>query len=82
MYDLLPDHPDMMAQTWYGIVANSPVGFASLLMVTIPSFDPQLTWGPCFWQARDAVTLPVKGDKCLIIFDEQRQPWVIAWWPF
>ena len=52
-------------------------------MVTLPGFpDPKLQFGPCRWQARDAVTLPERGNPALVCFDENDVPWVIAWSPF
>lgn len=71
-----------MLTAWRGIVAKAAVDFTTLVPVILPDYDDTLTWGPCRWQARDAVTLPHKGDKCLVIFDNTRTPWIIAWWPF
>lgn len=65
----------------YGIIAKAPVDFTALVPVILPDFDPTLQWGPCPWQSRDAVSLPAAGDPCLVVFDNQRRPWVITWWP-
>lgn len=66
----------------YGTIAKAPVDFTALVPVILPDFDETLEWGPCYWQSRDPVTLPAAGDLCLVVFDNRRQPWVIAWWPF
>ena len=79
--DLFDEHEDQ-APLWYGVVSKDINDLADEVTVTIPDFDPKLEWGPCKWQARDADTLPQKNDKCLIAFDNRREPWVIAWWPF
>lgn len=66
-----------------GVVSKTAADFTRLVPVTIPSFDQNLEWGPCRWQARDDVTLPQKGDACLVIFTaDEREPWIAAWWPF
>lgn len=28
------------------------------------------------------VVLPVRGNKCLVGFDDNGDPWVVVWWPF
>lgn len=49
--------------------------------VILPTFDRNLEWGPCYWQSRDDFSLPGEGDPCLVIFDNDRRPWVVAWVP-
>lgn len=67
---------------WKGIIQTNAVLFSDKLMITIPDLDPSLRLGPCSWMPRDAVSLPSKGDDCLVILDNDREPWVVAWWPF
>jgi hypothetical protein len=66
----------------YAKIAVAPGDLNDLIPVVIPEFDPTLTWGPCRWQSRDGTTLPAAGDECLVVFDNRRQPWIVAWWPF
>ena len=66
----------------YGIIAANATDLTDLVPIIIPDFDQNLTWGPCRWQSRDDVSLPAKGDECLVVFDNRRQPWIVAWWPF
>jgi hypothetical protein len=66
----------------YGTIAKGATDFTDLLPVILPEFDPHQEWGPCRWQSRDATSLPAKGDACLVIFDNRREPWIAAWWPF
>lgn len=64
-----------------GYFAKNVTDILEETYVILPSFDHQLQWGPCIWQARDATTLPGKGDPCLVLFDNDRRPWVVAWVP-
>lgn len=81
MRDNIADPPEGRT-TWYGVIADDATDFTDLLTIIIPEFDEHLRWGPCRWQTREAVSLPAKGDKCLVIFDNRRDPWIVAWWPF
>lgn len=67
---------------WYGKVARSATDLSDLIPVILPEFDPTLEWGPCRWQSRDLTSLPAKGDECLVIFDNHRNPWIVSWWPY
>lgn len=67
---------------WYGTIAETPSDFAQEIHVILPEFDTKLRWGPCRWQARDATSFPERGDECLVVFDNRRVPWIVAWWPF
>lgn len=29
-----------------------------------------------------SVIFPQRGNRCLVQFDNRKQPWIIAWWPF
>lgn len=79
--DLIPETAEGR-MVWFGIVAAAAVDLSTLIPVIIPDFDENLQWGPCRWQARDAISLPAKGDECLVAIDNQHNPWIIAWWPF
>lgn len=68
--------------TAYGIIAAPAGDFNTFVPVIIPEFDPNLQWGPCRWQSRDEISLPAKGDECLVVWDSRREPWIVAWWPF
>jgi hypothetical protein len=76
------DPENLIATAHAGIVAKSATDFTSLVPVILPDFDEHLQWGPCRWNSRDAVSLPIKGDPCLVVFSNTREPWIIAWWPF
>lgn len=67
---------------WYGTIAKTVGDFVDLAEVIIPDWDPTRTWGGCRWMSRDAVTLPQKGDECIVALDSRNQPWILAWWPF
>ncbi len=67
--------------SWFGIVASEPTGLGDTLYVVLPDFDPRFKWECRRWQSRDSETLPVPGDECLVLLDNRRQPWVVAWVP-
>jgi hypothetical protein len=71
-----------VAKTWQGVFSRDVADLTNLAYVTIPDMDPHLEIGPCRWQSRDQVSLPVKGDVCLVIFDNDNAPWIAVWWPF
>lgn len=71
-----------MQGTWRGVFSADVADFADRAYVILPEFDESFAWGPCRWQSRDAVTLPNRGDWCLIIFDNDKEPWIVAWWPY
>jgi hypothetical protein len=68
-------------QVYHGLVARAPTLLSDLISVTIPDIHPDLLFNNVNWQSRDNVTLPAKGDDCVVIFDHNRQPWVVTWWP-
>lgn len=70
----------MRERLWFGQFAKAPASLADPATIIVPDYDETLHWSNVRWQARGAV-LPVKGDECLITFDNRNQPWVIAWWP-
>jgi hypothetical protein len=67
---------------WFAFFSHDVQDLADYAYVIIPEFDEKLVWGPCRWQERDATSLPTVGDRAIIMFDNRRSPWVIAWWPF
>lgn len=77
-----PDHlfrPE--ADFWHAIVATDAQEMNDRIYVTIPEFG-NLRFGPARWQSRDATSLPSRGDVALVAFNNRRELWVIAWWPF
>lgn len=56
------------------------------LRVTIPGFDQgRHVWGPVVWAPRvgaaGEAVYPARGDRALVIFSDERTPWVVAWSP-
>lgn len=82
VFDDIPRPASLSGTAWYAIVATNATDLSDSLEVVIPAFDKNLRFGPCRWQSRDAVSLPARGDEALVVFDERKQPWIIAWWPF
>jgi hypothetical protein len=73
---------DTPVELWYGTIAETVGDFAERVMVNLPDFSPDHQVGPCMWQSRDDVNMPTRDDRCLVVFDNRGQPWVLAWWPF
>lgn len=69
-------------RVWRGIVHKAPNDVNDLLDITIPDLGAEILFNQVKWQSRDAISLPSPGDPCLVIFDNDREPWVVAWWPF
>lgn len=81
VHDIL--QPNILGSTpHYGTIATDAVDFTTLIQFILPDFDDEQRWGPCRWMPRDSVSLPQRGDKCLVVFDNQMNPWILAWWPF
>lgn len=74
--------PDFPVDIWFGQIARAVGDFTERAYVILPDFAQDKQLGPCFWQARDSVTLPARGDRCVVVFDNRGQIWVLAWWPF
>lgn len=81
LYDSLPEQSSPQV-AWSGIIATNPPDFATKVAITIPGIDPNLRWTNCKWQARNDIDMPIRGNSCLAIFDDNNQIWVVAWWPF
>lgn len=80
--ELLGEATPAIEGLWEGVIASNPGDVGDLIEFTIPAVDADLKFGPCRWMSRDATSLPVKGDTCLVAFDNNAAPWVVAWWPF
>jgi hypothetical protein len=69
-------------RVWRALINQDADDLLHRLMVIIPEMDPSFEIGPCRWQSRDGVSLPTIGDECLVIFDNDNEPWIVAWWPY
>jgi hypothetical protein len=66
---------------WAGIINNTPLAEGDDIHVVIPGISRETKWGPVRWSAH-GVDLPSKGDDALVIFDDNKIPWVADWWPY
>lgn len=80
-FDELPDSPPTMIG-WSGKIAKNVLHMGDTCEVTIPGLDPNIRWKGCYWQSRNSIDLPQRGDKCYVLFDDNNKPWVVTWWPF
>jgi hypothetical protein len=66
---------------WKGVVTQPPINFQARMHVSVPDMNQDLNFENIRWQARDNMSLPEAGDECLVLFDNNREPWVPVWWP-
>ena len=66
----------------HGIIADDVQDMADKCFVIIPTFSATKKFGPCKWQARDSTSHPSRGNTCIVVLDDKKEPWVVAWWPF
>lgn len=76
----LPPLPKM-PQIWQGTVVYPPLNPGGFVGVSVDDMNPDLVFNNVHWQARDNMSLPEVDDRCLIIFDNHREPWMVTWWP-
>lgn len=69
------------AGVFSGVISTTAADSTDLVSVIIDAIDGSIEYGPCLWQPRSDPTLPERGDLALIVFDNHRTPYVIAWWP-
>lgn len=60
------------------VSGTPPAKLGDSLHVKVPSAG--LEYGPVPWMPLpEPKTMPAVGDICLVIFDEDENPWVVAW---
>lgn len=67
-------------------IASDPGSVEDGVKVKIQAMSTTRSFGPLPWPSRtnddgDSV-LPSKGDRALVIFSNDHEAWVIAWWPY
>jgi hypothetical protein len=70
---------DARPQLEHAIVAEDVTDFNDLVIVILPDFANDQTWGPYRWQ-HNGSELPQQGDECLVAFSNRREGWVVAFW--
>jgi len=79
IYDDLPEIQHGIEGMWAGKIASDPANVNVPVMVTIPAWDDHIKIGPCAWVTKGN-SLPVRGQDCMVAFDNNQQAVVIAWW--
>jgi hypothetical protein len=81
--ELLPRARDGGAYNgaWQAVISRPAQSEDDSVTVVIEAIDEKTTYGPALWQPRSDSLLPQIGDLALVIFDNFRTPYVIAWWP-
>lgn len=83
--DLIPEGRDGgsfgQATAYIATFTNAPASVDELAEVTVSGLDDQLTYTKVRWMPREGV-LPSVGDPALLLFDDDNDPWIVAWWPY
>lgn len=75
------DNSTPAVQAWSGKIAENAEDADDRIYVIIPGADgSQHRHGPCSFDPRGE-QLPEKGDDCLVVFDEDGDPWIVSWTP-
>jgi hypothetical protein len=80
IYDDLPSHGKLDG-AWAGKFANNPASFDANAFVIIPRISTTNRIGPMRFTRCQGTSLPVRGDSCLVLYDERENPYIVAWWP-
>lgn len=83
------DSPDtqtpLSGSAWAGEIASAPSG--GTVDVKLTGYDKKLRFEDCPYMPRAATNpddppdQPARGDKALIVFDDNNDPWVVCWKP-
>jgi len=76
--DVAPEYEEQHP-IWRGIIAKTPDDIEEDIPVILPEWDATLKWGPAKWVFKDDQNIPQEGDECLVVFDNNRVPWITAW---
>lgn len=84
--DLMPGGSDPFGrQPVEGVVAAAPSDENALLLVIVPTFDPDDETDPqgdrLRWSGPRGRTMPQPGDHCLVVYTKDGTAWVPVWWP-
>lgn len=63
-----------------GTVSRAPTGLGQSFEVLVPTFSTEHSYLVRRWQSR-GLTVPAVDDEVLVVEDQNRLPWVVAWWP-
>lgn len=63
-----------------GLFAQDASSLTDEVEVVIPAFSRRFRHGPCRFPNCNNGALPVREDECLVVFDEEGDPWVVVWY--
>lgn len=70
---------------WRAEVLDDANDVADTVRVLVYGIDDgEHAHGPCMWSPRagdDGPVYPARGDPALVVFDDERTPWIVAWSP-
>lgn len=68
--------------SYKGRIAEDAAAADDEVTVIVPNYSGEHRHGPCrFPLSNGAGVLPVRGDDCLVAFDEDEDPWIVVWYP-
>lgn len=74
--DVKPIEP---AKIYSGQILDTATSLSDKVRVVIEDIDNEFhTHGPCEWLPRGS-DMPIVGDSCVVVFDNQGQPWIACW---
>lgn len=81
-----PPPRDLDDVTLYeAVLATTPSDTTEQAMVIVPSFSSKHLYGPCPWAPRivdsDTYATPSKGDRALVAISNEKEVWIVSWWP-
>lgn len=84
IYDEIEPKSDQLDGAWIAKFAT-PVPHFQIdpAFVIIDSFSDEHKIGPMPWSPAEQASgaTPTLGDKCLVLYDENENPYIVAWWP-
>lgn len=69
------------AAAYEAVVLDSAAGPSDPVRVALVNYDAELAFGPGPWTPRGDGVLPVRGDRALVVFSDERVPWILAYDP-
>lgn len=64
-----------------GMIAEDANDFDDAIDVVVKDYSDKFRHGPCRFPRCNGATLPLRGDDCLVAFDENDDPWIVVWYP-
>lgn len=78
-----PPGSPLEQRPYNGVIIDDATAHNVPVRVVLPDFDEHRSFGPLLWPSRvtseGVPLLPQEDDEALLLFDQDRQPWIAAW---